>query len=226
MRNIIIAITILSLLLSCTVNNSNKVNSSYFEKSFKEEKGEGFIEHLDSTTNISSNFRYNIAFDAPDNWKIDAGVSEHTIFRTFQPDSSMTFSINVIEQKLNESEKIDIWELYQKYKEQFDNQFRTTLETQLNSKMENLVSQKSCLRNNISLKRKFNYKIRDLEFEYDITNISYQTLINDFTYTFTLSIPTILYEEKTEFYDNLFRNIYFLKDGELLEEIITKFLNK
>ena len=140
MRNIIIAITILSLLLSCTVNNSNKVNSSYFEKSFKEEKGEGFIEHLDSTTNISSNFRYNIAFDAPDNWKIDAGVSEHTIFRTFQPDSSMTFSINVIEQKLNESEKIDIWELYQKYKEQFDNQFRTTLETQLNSKMENLVS--------------------------------------------------------------------------------------
>jgi hypothetical protein len=92
--------------------------------------------------------------------------------------------------------------------------------------MENLVSQKSCLRNNISLKRKFNYKIRDLEFEYDITNISYQTLINDFTYTFTLSIPTILYEEKTEFYDNLFRNIYFLKDGELLEEIITKFLNK
>ena len=131
----------------------------------------------------------------------------------------------MIEQKLNEPDKIDIWELYQKYKEQFDNQFRTTLEKQLNSKMENLVSQKSYLRNNVSLKRKFNYKIKDLEFEYEFINISYQTIIGDVTYTFTLSIPTIFYDENTEFYNNLFRNIYFLKDGELVDEIIKKSLN-
>lgn len=226
MRNIIISISILSLLFSCKVNNSNKENLSNFEKSFKEEKGEGFTEHLDSTTNIYSNFKYHVAFDAPDNWMTDLGVSEHTIFRTFQPDSSTTFSINVIEQKLSESEKKnDIWELYQQYKEQFDYQIRTTLEKQLNTKMENLVSHKSYLRNNVSLRRKYNYKIKDLDYEYDVTNISYQTLIGDFTYTFTLSIPTIFYEEKPEFYNNLFRSIYFLKDGELLEETIRKSLD-
>jgi hypothetical protein len=66
----------------------------------------------------------------------------------------------------------------------------------------------------------FNYKIRNLEFEYDVSNISNQTLVGDYTYTFTLSIPTIFYEENTGFYDNLFRNIYFLKDGELLDKIV------
>ncbi len=221
MNRLYFIIFVCGYLVSCNSQNTESKKISDFEKSFKEQKGEGFVEHLDSTTNIYSNFKYHVAFDAPNNWKTDLGVSEHTIFRTFQPDSSTTFSINVIEQKLSEKEKkIDIWELYQQYKEQFDYQIRTTLEKQLNTKMENLVSQKSYLRNNVSLKRKYNYKFRDLEYEYDVTNISYQTLIGDFTYTFTLSIPTIFYEERTEFYDNLFRNIYFLKDGELLEEVI------
>lgn len=226
MNRLYLVILICGFLVSCNSQNKESKKISDFEKSFKEQKGEGFVEHLDSTTNIYSNFKYHVAFDAPDNWKTDLGVSEHTIFRTFQPDSSTTFSINVIEQKLSESEKkIDIWELYQQYKEQFDYQIRTTLEKQLNTKMENLVSQKSYLRNNVSLKRKYNYKFKDLEYEYDVTNISYQTLIGDFTYTFTLSIPTIFYEEKPEFYGNLFRNIYFLKDGELLEETIKKSLD-
>jgi hypothetical protein len=216
-------VIIISLVVSCNYQKSESQKLSDFEKSFKEQKGEGFVEHLDSTANIYSNFRYHVAFDAPDNWETDLGVSEHTIFRTFQTDSSLTFSINVIEQKLSEKEKkIDIWELYEQYKEQFDYQIRTTLEKQLNTKLENLVSQKSYLRNNVSLKQKYNYKFRNLEYEYDVTNISYQTLIGDFTYTFTLSIPTILYEENTEFYDNLFRNIYFLKDGELVEDVIKK----
>ena len=52
MRNKIIAITILSLLFSCKLNNSNKKDSNDFEKSFKEQKSEGFVEHFDSTTNI------------------------------------------------------------------------------------------------------------------------------------------------------------------------------
>lgn len=217
---------ICSLLGSLISRNSEAQKSNNFEKSFKEHKGEAFVEHLDSTTNIYSNFKYHVAFDAPDNWKTDMGVSEHTIFRTFLRDSSITFSINVIEQKLSENEKnIDSWKLYQKYKEQLDAQIRIPFEKQLNTKMENFVSQKSYLQNNVCLKRKFNYKIRNLEDEYDFTNISYQTQIGNFTYTFTLSIPTIFYQEKTEFYDNLFRNIYFLKDSELFDEIIKKSLN-
>lgn len=216
-------VIIISLVISCNYQKSESQKSNDFEKSFKEQKGEGFVEHLDSITNIYSNFRYHVAFDAPDNWDTDLGVSEHTIFRTFQTDSSLTFSINVIEQKLSEKEKkTDIWELYEQYKEQFDYQIRTTLEKQLKTKLENLVSQKSYLRNNVCLKQKYNYKFRNLEYEYDVTNISYQTLIGDFTYTFTLSIPTILYEENTEFYENLFTNIYFLKDGEQIEDVIKK----
>ena len=105
MRKITICLIFISFLISCQSNKTKKNKINDFEKSFKEEKGEGFTEYLDSTTNIYSNFKYHVAIDAPDNWKTDAGVSEHTIFRTYQPDSSLTFSINVIELKFGENEK-------------------------------------------------------------------------------------------------------------------------
>jgi len=70
----------------------------------------------------------------------------------------------------------------------------------------------------------FYYKIRNLEFEYDVSNISIQTLIGDFTHTLILSIPKIVYVVNTEFYNIFFSNIYFLKDGELLEDVIKKSL--
>lgn len=223
MSKILYTLFIFSVLNACSSNKGEKKLLNDFEKSFKEEKGEGFIEHFDSISNVYSNFRYHVAFDAPDNWRTDVGVSEHTIFRAFQSDSSMTFSINVIEQKSSETEnESNIWELYQRDKEQMDFQVRTTLENQLNSKLENYVSQKTHLRNNVSLMRKFNYKTRHMGYEYDLTNTIIQTLIGDFTYTFTLSIPKIYYDVNPEFYDNIFLNVYFLKDGELLDEVIKK----
>ena len=46
-----------------------------------------------------------MAYDGPDKWKFDAGVGEHTIYRTFETDSATTFSINVIEIKKNKIKK-------------------------------------------------------------------------------------------------------------------------
>ncbi|MBN2893194.1 MAG: hypothetical protein JXL97_15090 [Bacteroidales bacterium] len=201
----------------------NDTNSEYFEKSFKEQENKAFSEHLDSTTNIYSNFKYHVAFDAPDNWKTDAGVSEHTIFRAYQPDSLLTFSINVVELKSENNEKnqeIDFWEFYQKNKEQMDYPFTTVLEKQLKTTINNFVCTKSYLQNNICLRRELSYSIKNLDYEYDVKNISLQTLIGDFTYTFGLTIPSLFYNQTPEYYDNLFQKIYFLKDGELLNDII------
>lgn len=223
MKFLIISIVTFCLLFSCTYNNSNTKETIDFEKSFKEQKTETFDEYLDSTTNIYSNFKYHVAFDAPNNWNTDAGVSEHTIFRTFQPDSSLTFSINVIEMQLNENEKskkIDIWDFYQKNKTQMDYPFTTLIEEQLNTKVKDFSCQKSYIKNNACLKRKLHYKVRDLNLEFDILIISYQAFINEFTYTFTLNIPKIFYDEKPEYYEAFFRNVYFLKDGERLDDIL------
>lgn len=227
MKNIIFVLIIFGIFISCDFPQEETRKTNDFEKSFKEQNSESFNEHKDSISNVYSNFKYHIAFDAPDSWNTDAGVSEHTIYRTFQPDSSITFSINVIEIKLNNPEmRIDIWELYQTNKKQFDYQFQTAIENQLNSKMENLVCQKSFLKNNISLKRTYNYKLKDLDYEYYVTNISYQTIIAGFTYTFSLSIPSVFYNQKTEYYDNLFGNIYFLKNRKHLDKILKESKNK
>ncbi len=211
-----------------SISQQNNTSGESFEKSFKEQKSQSFNEYLDSATNIYSNLKYHVAYDAPDNWKTDAGVSEHTIFRTYQPDSSQTFSINVIELKFEENEKkttIDIWEFYQTHKEQMDYPFTTLIEEQLKTKVNEFKCEHSYIKNNSCLKRKFNYNIKDLDNEYNITIISYQTYIGGFTYTFSLNIPTVFYNEKSEYYDALFRNVYFLKNGERLDEIL-KQVNK
>ena len=103
-----------------------------------------------------------------------------------------------------------------------DYPFTTLIEEQLKTKVNDFNCQHSYIKNNSCLKRKFNYKIRDLDNEYDLTIISYQTYISGFTYTLTLNIPTIFYNENPGYYDSFFRNVYFLKDGELLDEILSQ----
>jgi len=60
---ICISITLLIIILK--IRRSNQNNSSDFEKSFKEQQGQKFNQHLDSATNVYANFKYHIAFDGP-----------------------------------------------------------------------------------------------------------------------------------------------------------------
>lgn len=227
MKNINLLLIFTILFASCQKDKKKSETNDDFEKSYKELKKTNSLpentEHFDSISKIYSNFKYRVAFDAPDNWETDTGVSEHTIFRTFQADSAFTFSINVIEIKLNDKEKnnkIDIWDFYQENKAQMDYPFTTLIEEQLNTKIKDYKVSKSYIRNNVSVKRKFNYTVRNLDFEYENTTISYQCLLNGLTYTFALDVPSIFYDTKPEFYDNLFLNIYFLKDGQRIEDLL------
>ncbi|MGY0393307.1 hypothetical protein ACW5R3_12215 [Bizionia sp. KMM 8389] len=210
-------------------NSTSSKNTGFFEDSFKEQKDKNQIEidteYFDSTTNIYSNFKYKIAFDAPNNWSSDAGVSEHTIFRTFEPDSAITFSINVIELKLNEKEKknpVDAWQVYQANKEKMDYQYKVLIPKQLNTEINDFRAKKTYLKNNIAVRRSFNYMVRELDLEYSNTSIIYQTIVNGLTFTFSFDIPTMFYDEKPEFYEDIFRNIYFLANKDELNKLINK----
>jgi hypothetical protein len=217
------AVLLLKGILFPSTSNAKTSSTDQFEKSYKEQGSQEFDQYLDSTTNIYSNFKYHIAFDAPDNWRTDAGVSEHTIFRAYQPDSMLTFSINVIERRLSKNEKtskVDIWELYQKNKKQMDYPFTTLLEEQLNTKIESFNCEKSTILYNPCLKRKFQYNVKDIDFEYYMTSVSYQTIINEFTYTIGINIPTVLYDMNPSIYNELFYKVYLLKDGERLDELL------
>jgi hypothetical protein len=167
---ICISITLLIIILNIKRSNQNYLLD--FEKSFKEQQGQNFNQHLDSATNVYANFKYHVAFDGPDNWKSDMGVSAHTIFRTFQPDSLLTFSINVIEKNIKDEDKeIDIWDMYQENKPLMDDGIKTLYEKQLKSKLKDYTYERSFIKNNSCLKFKFNYDIKNLDLEYNLTFI-------------------------------------------------------
>ena len=187
----------------------------YFEKSYKAQKKMKALpehtEYFDLENNIYSNYKYKVAFKMPKHWSYDAGVSEHTIFRSVQRDSAIVFVINVIEMKVTENEtETDIWELYKTQKEKMDYPYKVLVPKKLNSELEDFTTTKTYIKNMSTIKREFKYLTRELESEYYNTSIIYQTAIGKIFYTFSLSIPTIYYEKNPNFYDTLIKNISFL----------------
>lgn len=227
MKNITLLLFFAITLASCQEIKKKVDVADDFEKSYKEQKDSDLLpehtEHFDSINNLYSNYKYKVAFDAPNHWASDAGVSEHTIFRTFQPDSAITFAINVIELKVDENEKTpDIWEMYQSQSEKMDYPFKDLIQKQFNTKTEDFKASKTYIKNKTTLKRTFKYLVRELELEYYNTSIVYQTLIDNLTYTFSLDVPTMFYDENPSIYDNLIRNVTFLYG----KEDVNKYLNK
>lgn len=231
MRKITIIFFFISILTSCQEKKVEGNVTEIFEKSLKEQKKEGtlpeYIEHFDSVKNVYSNFKYRIAFDAPDHWKSDGGVSEHTIFRIYEADSAISFYINVIEIRLTKEEekemgKRNIWEFYQINKEKMDYPYKVLLPKQFKSEIKDFKVKKSYLKNQVAIKRSFNYMVRQLDYEYSNTSIVYQTSIDNLTYTLGLDVPTTFYDENPEYYENLFLNISFL----LNKEDLNKYLNQ
>ena len=228
MKKLITSIIFIIAITSCQEKKKEGNISDGFEKSYKEQKDNKTLpentEHFDTLSNIYANFKYRVAFDAPNDWASDDGVSEHTIFRTYQADSAITFSINVIEiqDSQNSNTRPDIWELYQANKEQMDYPYKEIIPKQFKSEVKDFVAKKSYIKNQLSLKRSFSYMVRELDSEYSNTSIVYQTYLDKFTYTFNLDVPTIFYSENPEYYENLFLNVYFL----LNKEDFNNFMNQ
>ncbi|GGE27309.1 hypothetical protein [Psychroflexus planctonicus] len=216
MKKITLLLIFTITIASCQ-KNKNKANvTDDFEKSYKEQKSSGMLsekhtEHFDSINNLYSNYKYKVAFNAPNHWDSDSGVSEHAIFRAFQTDSAISFVINVIELKVVENEKKqDVWEMYQIQKEKMDYAYKVLIPKQFNTEVEDFKASKTYIKNKITLKRKFKYLVRELDLEYYNTSIVYQTSNNNFIYTFGFDVPTMFYDENPSFYDNLISNVSFL----------------
>ena len=105
---------LITLCLFCLLQNANSQQNK-FRKSEKEQsvtEKKKFNEFYDTINNMYSNYKYNIGFKIPKRWIVDKGFSEHTILRTYDPDSSNSFTINVIETEYD-IEKI-FWKTYDK----------------------------------------------------------------------------------------------------------------
>lgn len=231
MKKITLLLFLISFYSLSQERNEKSDSNDIFKKSLKQQKNEGTlsdnIEYFDSINNLYSNFKYRVAFDAPNHWKNDAGVSEHKIFRSYCADSAITFSINVneinitIEEK-KEMESMDIWEFYQNNKNKMDYPYRVILSKQINSEIKDYKVSKTFLKKQVAIRRSFNYLFRQLDFEYEYTSIIYQTTIDNLIFTFGLDVPTMFYNINAEYYENLFMNISFLANKEDLNTYINK----
>lgn len=183
-----------------------------FKKSFKEQKDKGlldeYVEHYDTLRNNYSNFHYGVSFDGNDNWLSNIGETEHSIFRTYQIDSALSFSIVVIESEIPSS--TDVWKALSSNMENIKLQTQQQIQQMYNSTINNYTTKKTYLKGNLSLRTSFNYLIKDLNSEMDLTYISYQTIIDNLTFTFGLYVPTIFYEDNPEYYERIFGKIRFL----------------
>lgn len=214
-------VIITTLLFSFVTFGQTKPNSKVFKKSYKEkvlDKQETeFNEFFDSKNNLYSNYKYGLSFDAPNNWEKDYGVSEHTIFRAFEKDSSIAFFINVLEFKdelANEEEK-NIWDTYSADKVKFDTIFTKTHSKSLKTEIYNFKVSKSYIDNNVSLKMTFSTITKELDYEYETFYLIHQLFRNNKMISFGLTLPTLIYNLDKIYFEELFLKIRLFEEKKI-----------
>jgi hypothetical protein len=207
--NIFIAFILLSFLFSCNKEKKEIINSS-FGKSYKEKKANKLLkDYYDSVSHIYSNYEYKIAIYCPKKWEVDEGLSKYSIFRTYQKDSSITFSVSVTEadegmKKLYDEKDFPTNESAMKksLKKVYDEKFNTQVEMD--------YVKLSFLKNYRSINMKCNFSIRDGEYSYPMINLTNGVIRNNLLYNFYLTMPKIFYEKNKPYYDDILTNIAWL----------------
>lgn len=184
-----------------------KQNNVEFAPSLKQ-KNEEFVEYLDSSSLIYSNYKYNIAVDFPDHWAVDKGVSEHTIVRGSYPDSGLSLAINVIELEELEVDDKTIWDLYD---HNWENNKKELLEEATNEELHDFESRKVHLSNVEAVEYRFSRIFRQVDLEFDMQHIVYEFSYQNCTYSVGLQVPWFLYEENPQRYSSLFYGVTVLK---------------
>ena len=200
-------------------NSSKEFNpKDYFEDSQKKQKALGkldIVEDLDTALNLYSNYKYHIAYDGPNNWIVDKGVSEDIIYRTYQKDSGIVFSIGI--QEFKKELKEDIYTTYEKNKTEFDKTWFYIQKT-LNIIPESIATEKAILRNYICLKRSCEFNVESVNMQYKSKYISYDVYRGNLQLTFSLNLPNMFFVLNPDYYNNLFNNISFTEDMSLINK--------
>ena len=192
-----------------------------FNPSFKEQKKNVvFLEYYDTISDVYSNFKYNFSIRSPKNWERDQGVSEHTIFRSFQKDSGYSLSANVIEIKYNIEDSY--WEDYKKNQIYLEKKFKEIIEKQINSSIIHDYTNITFLKNYKCLKRKYDYQLINGDKKVDMTTISYQIPKDNYIYNFTITVPNIFFQKKPVYFDNILSDVNWLPNKELIKKEINK----
>jgi len=196
-------------------NNSTGDNIEMVEIGYKEKLKNGDTEIMhsfDTINNIYTNSYYKIGFDGPDDWKSDFGIGEKIIYRTYNKQFGVTFSILVDEFKKNQEKFDNSWELYIENQEKFENAMKDASERTINSKVNSFKVRKGILKNRISTITTFDFQLKSITENIEFKSITHQIYRKKNILTFSLVLPIEVYKTDPNTFEHLFNNVYFLDE--------------
>lgn len=206
--------------LGCKEKSNKDISdpTDSFESSFKENlKKENDLEDeilFDEKSKIYTNKLYNISMDFPDHWEVDMGTTENSLVRGIERDSGIAFIVIPIELKKDsrqyklQNQLIDVYESDQKM---YEKVMSDNIERMTGEKILSYETEKSFIKNQPSIKSRYKTIIRDLDVEYEMTTVTHNFWKAPYSYTLSLSLPSVWYEENPKKYDWLYSNFFFTK---------------
>lgn len=188
-------------------NIKRKSSKDIFSPSSKElNEKDKFVEHLDSTTLLYSNFKYKFSVDFPDKWLLDRGVSEHTIIRGSQKDSAISFAVNVI--TLSEPAFVEksIWDLWDMKELNMEENNKKMLTKNFQTSLNKYSSRRIYISNKKAIETSFSYIVKNVDFEFEIQCFFYSIYQSPYTYTIGLQVPYDFYIETPDKYKYFISN--------------------
>ncbi len=145
----------------------------------------------------------------PPNWTIDRGFSEHTVIRSVEQDSAITFSISVFDIVGSENDNFSIWKAFDTDRSVYDSQFKADAESSLQSALHQYNVGKITFDNHEALKREYIFDIKHIDFEYQMKAIMYQISKPPYLFTVGIQLPLLFFEENPERYFSILDGFYF-----------------
>ena len=109
------------------------------------------------------------------------------------------------------NEKIkSAWDLYDNTRLQYEALLKSRGKNEANTNFENFDMKKIHLFNFEAIQTQMEYTIKQIDFEYTNTNITYQLFKSPFIYTITLSVPKDIYKLKPTYFNSLINKFTFV----------------
>jgi len=158
------------------------------------------FESIGSGNNYTNHY-YHVTSDFPDDWEIDRGNAEHTIFRASVVDKAVSLSLNVVPDQKIEEKKFLNAPLQHMNELSKGNDYHTAFREALNYmggvNATNIIISERTIRSRNHLKITYNYYEETDDLKILFKSCSYQTMAFNLIYTYTYSAPEIYYEEAT-----------------------------
>lgn len=197
--------------------NINLVYSQfeYFEDSYKRQIQLGEIdksktEFYDVSSRIFSNYKYGFSYKVPLGWEFDNGIGILSVFRTYDKESGISLSINVMESI--EKKVPSIHKIFDELGETF---YNNGIKKEIESVGKVLITssyKKSFFKGFQSVDQTYVTSEVINNFEFEIINFGKTFWKNNIQFTIGVNLPKLLYESNRENYDNLIYDFNILQD--------------